>query len=314
MKTNKNNTVMKKIATVLALVSLLGVLAVSCQKETTGNPLPAVVIRTVDYCIGDNAPQQTVLHGDVQWQSFLAAIFDSVDRGYRVSLIHGGAAAKEAVTFSTTVKADAIAWVDSMYNAGYDVTLWYDDTTGQYNAVAQKSTAPGPITPDTLPEHTFYPFDEYLPGTWICVDYMAFIRDAYNPNQTWVNDYFFNEDYNPNHHPPLPYFSYIMPRMFLWPTSPDMHSGPLKMTITEDSITIEAPNVPLTTMDSNTMDYWTEEGDSLRIYTTHPDMSSYYTQQRIFQYSLDTLVLGVGFYPFTHWMYDFLVFVRQTEE
>ena len=44
MKTNKNNTVMKKIATVLALVSLLGVLAVSCQKETTGNPLPAVVI------------------------------------------------------------------------------------------------------------------------------------------------------------------------------------------------------------------------------------------------------------------------------
>lgn len=162
MKTNKNNTVMKKIATVLALVSLLGVLAVSCQKETTGNPLPAVVTRTVDYCIGDNAPQQTVLHGDVQWQSFLAAIFDSVDRGYRVSLIHGGAAAKEAVTFSTTVKADAIAWVDSMYNAGYDVTLWYDDTTGQYNAVAQKSTAPGPITPD----RPYYPLADYLQGTW----------------------------------------------------------------------------------------------------------------------------------------------------
>lgn len=159
---------MKNIVKVLALVSLLGVLAVACQKETDNGPLPAVVTRTVDFRIDNGALQRSVLHGDVQWHNFLAAVFDSVDRGYRVSLLHeGNAAAKETVTHTTADRKEAIRLADSLYNANYDVTLWYDSDAGHYVITGQKSTAPGPQSlARRWTEHPFWPFDEYLPGTW----------------------------------------------------------------------------------------------------------------------------------------------------
>ena len=265
---------MKRTVITIALAAVLAIVAVACHDDPV-TPTPAPALRNVGY-IACGTPQQAAVDGD-GWHALLDSLLTAAEGGCRVTFWNPDAVSSKAadtVTINTADRQQAYRWGEEMYDQGYVVSIIYDESTGTYHGTAVKSTG-GLAWPPVVTEHTFYPFDEYLPGTWICVDYMAFIRDAYNPNQTWVNDYFFNEDYNPNHHPPLPYFSYIMPRMFLWPTSPDMHSGPLKMTITEDSITIEAPNVPLTTMDSNTMDYWTEEGDSLRIYTTHPDRSSY---------------------------------------
>ena len=165
---------MKIIVKVLALVSLLGIMATACQKETPVSPLPSVVTRTVDYRVGNGDLQRSVIHGDVQWRSFLAAVFDSVDHGHRVSLLHGtaGSAAKDIVTFSSADKAEAMRWVDSMYNAGYDVTLWYDSENHQYNCIGQKASAPVP----QLADHPFHPFEEYLSGTWRQLHYgQAFI-------------------------------------------------------------------------------------------------------------------------------------------
>lgn len=186
--TIKNPIIMKSIVKVLALVSLLGVLATACHKDETlvGN-LPTVVTRTVDLRVGEGNLQRSVLHGDVQWQSFLAAVFDSVDRGYRVSLLHeGSASTKETLTFSSPDRNVAMHWVDSLYNAGYDVTLWYDNEEHHYVVVGQKDTAPGPEPP--VVEYPFWPFDEYLPGTWRQVRGMrAFIgiNDIYAVYYDW---------------------------------------------------------------------------------------------------------------------------------
>lgn len=187
---------MKRIVNVLALVSLLGIMATACQKETSLTPLPTIVTRTVDYRVGNGDIHRATFHGDVQWDTFLAAIFDSVDHGHRVTLSHGATTAKEVVTFSSAVKSEAMAWVDSMYNAGYDVVLWYDNETHQYNAAAQKSSG---STQDTTPIlFTFRPFAEYLPGTWVVAKDIYVTENMFSPtmqeygwqapeDMTWTN-------------------------------------------------------------------------------------------------------------------------------
>ena len=137
---------MNKSVKVIALCGVIGLTAVSCQKENLVEN-PGVVaqndtVRTVLYNI-DGVEHRISLVGEDAWNDFLQHMFALAEEGHKVSFRNEDKTAsivptKETVTFSTKKKSEAYAWCAEMAEAGYDVLLEYDATTGMYNCTATR--------------------------------------------------------------------------------------------------------------------------------------------------------------------------------
>ena len=138
---------MNKTVKVIALCGVLGLTAVSCQKENlveenTNLVVQARTVRTVFYAV-DGVEHRITLIGDDAWNDFLQHMFALAEEGHRVTFRNEEAASsvvssKETVTFITNMKDEAYAWCEAMVDQGYTVTFTYDPDTNTYKCIAIK--------------------------------------------------------------------------------------------------------------------------------------------------------------------------------
>lgn len=176
---------MKKTALLIAVAAVVATLAVACQKDNA-KPEPQAVVQTAAYPTGNinytvGKISNTVNVGSVeQWNTLLGECLDGADSGHLVTIAHQGSSAspsKERLTYVTDSREAALAWVDSRFNEGYDVTLWYDSEEGKYYCVASKVLPPqGFVAPNGF---TYQPLGTYILGDWTkCLDHVTVLNDS----------------------------------------------------------------------------------------------------------------------------------------
>lgn len=155
---------MKKAFLTMAVIALLSTLAICCQKVIPEEPTTTVTTRTnetrtVIYSI-DGAENTATLNSGEDWSHFLNRMIDLSEEGrivkFRLSGINTGTSPlKEVVTFSTSDRDAAYAWVNKMVNDGYEVTLSYDRENQLYHCSAVPNDEIRPNT-DTTVWHAWY--------------------------------------------------------------------------------------------------------------------------------------------------------------
>lgn len=137
---------MRKITKTIAILSVLGMTTVACQKETMIEPQMASPVTdnvyTVQYSI-DGQYYSATLSDDAALHDLLRSLCALAKQGYRVSINNGNAlsgyvSAKEKIVFETKDEAEMMTWMGNMMLAGYTVTVSYDQTTGVFTGIAEK--------------------------------------------------------------------------------------------------------------------------------------------------------------------------------
>ena len=136
---------MHRIVKTIALLTVLNLAAVSCQKETiTVDPQSGIeatgTVYTVRYVVNDVTYTETLI-GEQAWADFLQRMLALAEDGYRVTVSRNTgttqyAMSKDVVTFTTKKKTEAYAWSEQMLEDGYDVTISYNPQTGEDTCTA----------------------------------------------------------------------------------------------------------------------------------------------------------------------------------
>lgn len=137
---------MRKTFTTVALIAVLGIMAVSCQKENIIDETSIVAengtVYTVSYAV-DGVTHQLTLIGDEAWHDFLNRMLALAEEGHEVTFRNEEAASrvvstKETVTYTTPDRDEAYAWAEAMGKSGYTVTVTFDKDTKIYTCYAIK--------------------------------------------------------------------------------------------------------------------------------------------------------------------------------
>ena len=137
---------MKRIVRNVALIAVLGMVTIGCQKEpiTTTHSSVATISEntTIHYSIDGNSYSIT-LHSDAETDAFFLHLTALARQGYNVVVINETAhaeavATKEIVTFTTIDANEAAEWSKKMTQQGYEVTINYNTQTGVYTCIAVK--------------------------------------------------------------------------------------------------------------------------------------------------------------------------------
>ena len=137
---------MKKLIIPATLLAMLSLTTVSCQKEnlveTAIQSVENSAARTIRYTVNGTAYRQ-VIHSDEDLDALMLTLFALAREGYTVRVIDENTnlcetCAKEKVTYTTKNKNDAIAWSLEKINEGYDVTISFNQETGEYTCVATR--------------------------------------------------------------------------------------------------------------------------------------------------------------------------------
>ena len=135
---------MNRTLTTIALISVLSMGAVSCQKEMIVEPQGAIsevgTVYTVRYAINGITHTETLI-GKKARTEFLMRMLALAEEGYRVEVIENGEtyqydSTKEVLTFTTHNKKEAYDWMDEKLQEGYAVTITFDQETGEYKCIA----------------------------------------------------------------------------------------------------------------------------------------------------------------------------------
>ena len=136
---------MNKTVKKMALLTVLSVAAVGCQKETiTVEPQTGVeasgTVYTVCYSVNGVSHTETLI-GEQAWPDFLQRMLALAEEGYRVTMSRNTntaqySMAKEVVTYKTKDKKEAYEWLDDMTEQGYAVTITFNPQTGEYTCIA----------------------------------------------------------------------------------------------------------------------------------------------------------------------------------
>ena len=132
----------------MALLSVLSMMAVGCQKENVTNYVSetsiseASAVYTVQYAV-DGVLHHTTLHSKPERTDFFRQLFAMAKNGHEVVFYDGGKteqcfATKDVIHYSTTDEDDALAWADKMYDNGYKVRISFDEENKVFNCVAWK--------------------------------------------------------------------------------------------------------------------------------------------------------------------------------
>ena len=138
---------MKKTIRTIALMAVLGLVAVGCQKESSLSPQSTATyeeatIHSVNYTI-DGVSRNASFVSEEEWEVFLYRLIAKAEEGYSVSFRNANTGpnmkqSREIVTHTTRSRKDAYEWSDAMEAKGYTVHIDYDKTTGVYTCTAIK--------------------------------------------------------------------------------------------------------------------------------------------------------------------------------
>ncbi len=128
----------------MALMAVLGMAAAGCTKENGAEPQVGIeeplTAYTVRYTVNGVAHTETIV-SEQQWADFLQRMMALAEEGYRVTVSRNVntvryAMSKKVVTYTTTSKELAYKWMNQMLAEGYEVTIEYGPSTGQYTCTA----------------------------------------------------------------------------------------------------------------------------------------------------------------------------------
>lgn len=133
---------MNKFKTIV-LLAALGLTFASCTKENVADDTYAVATTSsVTYFINGQqyyANPQT----EEEWSAFLDRMFALAKEGYvvrfvRTDVSQQASATKDVVTFTTKDYEKAKAWALQKEHEGYDVTISFNQQSGEYTCIAVK--------------------------------------------------------------------------------------------------------------------------------------------------------------------------------
>ena len=133
----------KKQIRLIVLALFWGVLCTGCTKEEASiDANVAATTNAVTYIV-DGQHYYANPQTEEEWSAFFERMFALAEEGYTVRFWNNNtrdqtAATKDVVTFSTSDKAKAEAWRKEKMNAGYDVSMTYNQETGEYDCIAVK--------------------------------------------------------------------------------------------------------------------------------------------------------------------------------
>lgn len=138
---------MKKTFRTVALLSVLGIAAMSCQKEVVfEKPLMTVANVASTYSVNytvDGTSFNTNLTTDEEWLAFLNQLFVWAEEGRSVDFSNAESfvaskQVRDVVTYKTRDRQDAKSWANAMSKEGYSVHIDFDSNTGVYTCIATK--------------------------------------------------------------------------------------------------------------------------------------------------------------------------------
>lgn len=133
----------KRVLTV-ALIAVLGTMAVGCQKETIvdlqGSAAETATVYTVQYAI-DGVLHTEVLHGEEEYNAVLSRLMAMARSGSKVELFAQNTsqreqASKKTETFTTDSEAEATSWSKKKMDEGYNVVVTFDEKEKVYICIA----------------------------------------------------------------------------------------------------------------------------------------------------------------------------------
>ena len=99
---------MKKIIISAALLAMVSLVSVSCQKETISESQNAVsevgTMRIICYTI-DGVTQAIVLNGDTDWNEFILRMIALAEEGHSVRVFGGSPTSKSIVHFNSQLSS-----------------------------------------------------------------------------------------------------------------------------------------------------------------------------------------------------------------
>ena len=100
----------------------------------------AATVYTVQYSV-DGVLHSIVISSDDEWDAFMQTIFALSREGCEVHIMdenrpRTGFAAKETQVYTTSIESEASAWSKDKVCNGYQVTVFFDQSSGQYTCIA----------------------------------------------------------------------------------------------------------------------------------------------------------------------------------
>ena len=139
---------MRKQFIPVALFAVLATMAVSCQKENVIDFAPETTISeagtvyTVQYAV-NGVLHSITISNDSEWDAFMQTVFALSREGYEVHIMDenrpaNGLSTKETQVYTTTNESNASTWSKNKVYNGYQVTVVYNQTTGEYTCIATR--------------------------------------------------------------------------------------------------------------------------------------------------------------------------------
>lgn len=139
---------MRKHIIPVALFTVLATMAVSCQKENAMDIAPETVVSeagtvyTVQYAV-NGVLHSITISNDGEWDAFMQTVFALSREGYDVRIMDenrpaNGFSTKETQVYTTTNESNASTWTQKKVLGGYQVTVVYNQNTGEYTCIATR--------------------------------------------------------------------------------------------------------------------------------------------------------------------------------
>lgn len=179
---------MKKIVKLMGMTILVTTMTIGCQKEKPNvlSPTP-ILTNCIEYTI-DGVNQHVTINNNDDLQALIVSCFDQVDEDHLVSLSRGTATNPNNEHIVTISRDTAITWAASMFNKGYNITMWYNNETNmlwydgskdRYVCIANKTGSPIDVAPNG---HIYQPLQQYLQGNWRICDSITTTLAPGSPN------------------------------------------------------------------------------------------------------------------------------------
>ena len=135
----------KKVLTV-ALMAVLGTMAVGCQKETFVDPQSSLEEASTDYTVRytvNGVMHTATPRSEEEYDALLMRLLIITRSGYEVEIANGNyvpsaMATKETLEYKTRDEADAFNWTKQKYIEGYKVRMVYDEKKCEHICIATR--------------------------------------------------------------------------------------------------------------------------------------------------------------------------------
>ena len=122
---------------------MLGALCVGCTKDNLQDYVNIEAVQSAVAYLVDGQQYYANPLTEEEWSAFYERMFALVEEGHSVRFWRNNvrtqiSSTKVVETFSTPDKTKAEAWCKEKYDAGYTVSMTFNQQTGQYDCVAVK--------------------------------------------------------------------------------------------------------------------------------------------------------------------------------